>query len=184
MLDPKKCIVYSGGATGTEEAFGIQAERYGMEEVNYSFEGHKIARQRGRRILTSEELAKKDVSLTYVSKLMNRDYSRAPIFRKVLQTICWQVASGHEIFVVGTIQEDGTVKGGTGWGAEYAKICNKPLYVFGQKKNDWFKWEKDAWEITEPPVISNRHFTCTGTRFLEENGKQAIANLFQRSFAK
>jgi hypothetical protein len=184
MLDPKNCIVYSGGAQGAEASFGIMAEKYGLQEVNFSFEGHKIARERGRRILTSEELAKKDVSLSYVSKLMNRDYSRAPIFRKVLQSICWQIASGHEIYVVGTIQEDGTVKGGTGWGAEYAKICNKPLFVFGQKKNAWFKWAKNAWLAAEPPVISHHHISCTGTRFLEANGKQAIEDLFARSFGK
>jgi hypothetical protein len=182
MLDPKECIVYSGGAQGAEEAFGTMAEKYGLQEVNFSFEGHKISRQRGRRVLTSEELARKDVSLSYVSKLMNREYSRAPIFRKVLQSICWQIASGREVYVVGTIQEDGTVKGGTGWGAEYAKICNKPLFVFGQRKNAWFKWTKNAWLAAEPPVIGHRHIACTGTRFLEENGKQAIKDLFARSF--
>ncbi|WP_462323521.1 hypothetical protein [Desulfoplanes sp.] len=184
MLDPKDCIVYSGGAQGAEAAFGAMAEKYGLQEVNFSFEGHKIARDRGRRVLTSDELTKKDVSLSYVSKLMNRDYSRAPIFRKVLQSICWQIASGHEVYVVGTIQDDGTVKGGTGWGAEYAKICNKPLFVFGQRKNSWFKWTQNAWLTAEPPVISHHHFSCTGTRFLEENGKQAIEDLFARSFGE
>jgi hypothetical protein len=33
------------------------------------------------------------------------------------------------------------------------------------------------------PVISHIHFTGTGTRFLEENGKKAITELFARSFA-
>ncbi|PIE69428.1 MAG: hypothetical protein CSA21_02000 [Deltaproteobacteria bacterium] len=184
MLDPKHCVVYSGGAQGAEETFGRMAEQYGLQEVNFSFEDHKIARERGRRVLTSEELTKKDVSLSYVSRLMNRDYSRAPIFRKVLQSICWQIASGHEVYVVGTIQDDGTVRGGTGWGAEYAKICNKPLFVFGQRKNAWFKWTKNAWLAAEPPVISQHHIACTGTRFLKDNGKQAIEDLFARSFGK
>ena len=184
MLNPKNCILYSGGAQGAEEEFGKQAEKYGIQEVNYSFDGHKIERTRGMRVLTSEELALKDVSLTYVSKLMNRTFSRAPIFRQVLQSICWQVSGGHEVFVIGTIQEDNTVKGGTGWGAEYAKICNKPLYVFGQVRNGWFKWEKDQWIAVEPPKISHHHFSCTGTRFLEDNGRQAIADLFARSFGE
>ena len=184
MLDPKDCILYSGGTNGTETFFGEQAEKYGMQEVNFSFEGHKCVRTRGNRILTSEELALKDVSLTYVSRLMNRSFSRAPLFRKVLQSICWQVSSGHEVFVVGIIQEDGTVKGGTGWGAEFAKICNKPLYCFGQARNAWFKWEKSGWEEVADPVIAHKHVTATGTRFLEENGRQAIEGLFARSFAR
>ncbi len=182
MLNPKQCVLYSGGAAGTEQFFGALAERWGIEEVNYSFEGHQIERTRGVRMLTSEELALKDVSLTYVSKLMNREYTRAPMFRKVLQSICWQVSSGHEIVVIGSIQPDNTVKGGTGWGAEFAKICNKPLLVFDQVKNDWFSWEKEAWKPEKDPCILRAHFTATGTRFLEDNGRDAIQDLFNRSF--
>ena len=114
MLDPKQCVLFSGGAAGTEQFFGAQAEAWGIEEVNYSFDGHQIERRRGVRILTSEELALKDVSLTYVSRLMGREFTRAPLFRKVLQSICWQVSSGQQVVVVGSIQPDNTVKGGTG----------------------------------------------------------------------
>lgn len=184
MLDPAKCVLYSGGAAGTEQFFGALAESWGIEEVNYSFEGHQIERSRGVRVLTSEELALKDVSLTYVSKLMNREYTRAPLFRKVLQSICWQVSSGDEVQVVGAIQLDNTVKGGTGWGAEFAKICNKPLHVFDQPQNAWFFWNQDAWEKVENPVIEHTHFAATGTRFLENNGRIAIQDLFARSFSR
>lgn len=182
MSNPKEFVLYSGGASGTESEFGTIAEKFGVQEVNYSFDGHQIDRTRGIRVLTEHELQNKDVSLTYVSKLMNRNYTRAPIFRKVLQSICWQVDSGHEVFIVGTILEDGTVKGGTGWGAEFAKICNKPLYVFSQDRMGWFKWEKDQWAECGNPVIVEKQFTATGTRFLEDSGKKAIAELFDRSF--
>ena len=42
--------------------------------------------------------------------------------------------------MIGAIQPDQTVTGGTGWGAEFAKLCNKPLFVFDQKRGGWFKW--------------------------------------------
>ena len=184
MLTPNQCVLYSGGAAGTEQFFGALAESWGMEEVNYSFEGHQIERTRGVRVLTSEELALKDVSLTYVSRLMSREYTRAPLFRKVLQSICWQVSSGEQIIVIGAVQPDGTVKGGTGWGAEFAKICNKPLWVFDQEKNAWFRWEKEAWAADPAPVISAPHFTATGTRFLEASGRAAVEALFERTFKK
>ncbi len=184
MLNPKQCVLHSGGAAGTEDFFGKLAEEWGMEEINYSFEGHQLTRNRGVRILTTEELALKDVSLTYVSKLMSREYTRAPLFRKVLQSICWQVNGGSEIVVIGEIQADATVKGGTGWGAEFAKICNKPLIVFDQKKGQWFSWEKDAWQLVTDPCITRPHFTATGTRFLEDSGRDAIRALFDRSFSK
>lgn len=184
MLIPNQCILYSGGATGTEQFFGSLAETWGIEEVNYSFDGHQIERKRGVRVLTSEELAGKDVSLAYVSKLLNREYTKAPLFRKVLQSICWQVSSGDQIIVVGAIQADKTVKGGTGWGAEFAKICNKPLLVFDQPQNTWFGWAEDKWVETKDPLISATHFTASGTRFLEHNGRIAIQDLFARSFSK
>lgn len=176
--------LFSGGAQGAEAEFGRMAEKYGVQEVTFSFEGHKIERSRGLRMLTAEELMRKDVSLSYVSKLLNRTFTNAPLMRKILQTIMYQIDSGHEIFVVGTIMEDGTVKGGTGWGTEFAKICNKPLYAFGQVRNAWHKWTGELWERCDTPTITTRHFSGTGTRFLEDNGRQAIADLFAKSFGK
>ena len=84
--------------------------------------------------------------------------------------------------MVGQIQPDNTVKGGTGWGAELAKLCYKPLYVFDQERDGWFAWQRDHWERVDQPRIQQTRFTGTGTRFLEGNGKRAIARLFERSF--
>lgn len=186
-MNKEDCILFSGGIKGAEEEFGIQAERHGIEEVNFSFEGHSIVRRRGIRVLNHDELKSGDVSLEYVSKLMNRNYTNSPVFRKVLQSIWYQINNGQEIYVIGEILEDKTVKGGTGWGTEFAKICNKPLYVFDQKKDLWFHWTQSDWKQLkgeEEPVITHVHFTGTGTRFLEDNGRKAIAGLFDRSFGK
>jgi hypothetical protein len=60
----------------------------------------------------------------------------------VLQALWYQVNQGQEIYVIGTILDDLTVRGGTGWGAECAKLCNKPLCVFDQAKNAWFEWTR------------------------------------------
>lgn len=176
------CILFSGGIRGAEEEFGKNAERLGIEEVNFTFEGHALVRSRGIRVLTQEELKSGDVSLEYVSKLMNRRYTKTPIIRKVLQSIWYQINSGQEIYVIGEVMEDKTVKGGTGWGAEFAKLCNKPLFVFDQKQNSWYTWNKTEWNASEAPTIGHPRFTGTGTRYLEENGRKAIEGLFERSF--
>ena len=42
MMQPSESILFSGGAPGAEGAFGAQAERYGIDEVNYTFEGHTL----------------------------------------------------------------------------------------------------------------------------------------------
>jgi hypothetical protein len=179
------CILFSGGAPGAEAHFGTCAERHGVEEVNFTFDGHKIVRHRGVRVLNHEELLAGDVSLAYVSRLMNRRYTEGPMLRKVLQTLWYQVNNGQEIYVIGSVQEDATVRGGTGWGAEFAKLCNKPLSVFDQDKDAWLTWTGDAWRPTESegPVITHPHFTGTGTRTLRDNGARAIEALFDRSFA-
>src|SRR6059058_4790234 len=177
-------ILFSGGAAGAEAAFGACAEDHGIEEVNFTFEGHKIDRHRGVRVLNHEELQNGDVSLEYVGKLMQRRYTDAPTIRKVLQTLWYQVNSGQEIYVIGAILDDDTVRGGTGWGAEFAKLCNKPLFVFDQERDGWYEWTGDAWtRMTDGPTITHPHFTGTGTRTLHPNAKNAIDALFSRSFS-
>src|SRR6266550_4556978 len=157
-MQASESILFSGGAPGAEAEFGACAERHLIEEVNFTFEGHKIARHRGVRVLNHEELQSGDVSLAYVSRLMHRRYADAPTIRKVLQTLWYQVNNGQEIYVIGTILDDHTVRGGTGWGAEFAKLCNKPLFVFDQDKSGWRKWTGDSWQVLDrdtAPVITH-----------------------------
>ncbi|MCA1563841.1 MAG: hypothetical protein LC804_27540 [Acidobacteria bacterium] len=175
-------ILFSGGAPGAEAEFGACAERHRIEEVNFTFDGHNIVRRRGVRVLNHEELQAGDVSLEYVSRLMHRRYTDSPTLRRVLQTLWYQVNNGQEIYVVGAILEDGTVRGGTGWGAEFAKLCNKPLFVFDQEKRRWFEWTANDWKECDTPVITHPHFTGTGTRLVNDDGKRAIEELFTKSF--
>jgi len=181
-VKPDDCVLYSGAARGAEAAFGAAAERYAIEEVNFTFEGHNDARQRGIRVLTHDELRQGDVSLEYVSRLMRRSYPDTPLFKRVLQTIWHQVNSGQECWVVGKVLPDQTVKGGTGWGAEFAKLCNKPLFVFDQEQDGWFRWNGTQFEAVQDPVFGHPHFCGTGTRFLTANGTAAIDALFARTF--
>jgi hypothetical protein len=113
---------------------------------------------------------------------MHRKYKDTPLFRSVLQSIWHQIHNGEEIYVVGHILEDGTVKGGTGWGAELAKLHNKPLFVFDQVRDGWHRWSREAWQECAAPTISRKRFTGTGTRFPNDNGRRAIDELFERTF--
>ena len=180
-MKASECVLFSGGLKGAEAAFGAMAERYGVEEVNFTFEGRQLERTHGIRTLSHEELMRGDVSLAYVSKLMHRRYPDTDYMKKVLQSIWHQINNAQEIYVIGAVLDDGTVQGGTGWGAEFAKLCNKPLYVFDQGRNEWLRWTGSTWEPHEP-TITHRHFAGTGTRFLEDNGRAAIEALFRRSF--
>lgn len=177
------CTLLSGGAPGAEAAFGAAAEAHGVREVNFTFDGHVQARTRGAHPLTARELAEGDVSLAYVSRRLRRSYSESTSIRRVLQSLWHQVRGAQVVFVVGTIQEDGTVTGGTGWSVELARMWNKRLWVFDQEKDAWFRWTGDEWFAAEP-VVDAAAFCGTGTRQLNDAGRAAIASLFERSFGE
>ena len=183
--NPRRFRLLSGGGKGAEAAFGACAERWGIAEVNYSFDGHRyLERRRGVVVLDEDELKKGDFSLVYVSKRLNRVLSEIPLVRKILQSIWHQLNGAHQVFVVGAIQPDDTVRGGTGWGAELARLWKKPLFVFDQEKRSWFRWGGSAWEIASMPVISSESFAGIGTQELTEVGRAAIEDLFLRSFGE
>ncbi|MCG6910895.1 MAG: hypothetical protein LJE94_12320 [Deltaproteobacteria bacterium] len=181
MTEISKITLYSGGHRGTEAEFGKLAEEWRIKEVNISFEGHNAERTRGVRVLNREELQKGDVSMEIVSKRMNRSYARTDKIRKVIQSIFHMVNNGHHVIAVGWIQADNTVKGGTGWGVELAKLFNRPLNVYDQERKGWFAWEDNKW-VEKTPVITADTFAGTGTRNLSEDGRQALRELFVRSF--
>ncbi len=172
----------SGGAQGAEQLFGEQAEKHGVSEVTYSFAGRNAKRNRGLVNLSEDELSEGTVSPIYVQAQMHRTYPNTPLFRKTLASIWHQVTTAGEVFTVGWIKEDDTVKGGTGWAAELGRHWNKPVHVYDQERKGWFTWDGNAWVAEEPPRITSRRFTGTGTRFLTDEGRQAIEELFARSF--
>ncbi len=114
------------------------------------------------RTLSHAELLHGDVSLAYVSKLMRRHYPETDYIKKVLQTIWHQVNNAQEIYAVGTVLDDDTVMGGTGWGAEFGKLCNKPVFVFDQQRDEWLGWSGTAWQPARtddhpPALLRQRH---------------------------
>lgn len=180
--DPSQFTLYSGGHKGTEAAFGRLAEKYGVKEVNFSFDGHKPERESGLRVLKQEELEKGNISMDIVSTRLSRSFSKGNKIRKVIQSIFHMVNNGYQIFVVGWILPDKTVKGGTGWGVELGKLFNRPIFVYEQDRKEWFSWVNNEWKQVTP-VIHHKTFAGTGTRNLTSDAEKALEDLFQRSFS-
>ena len=181
MTDLKEFTLYSGGHQGAEAEFGQQAEQWGMGEVTFSYEGHAISRDRGLVLLGPEEMKRGDISMEIVCMRMNRTYSKVDSIRRVMQVLFHMVNHGYQVFAVGWIQPNDTVKGGTGWAVELAKLFNRPLSVFDQERQAWFTWENNAW-VESLPLIESKTFVGTGTRHLSDAGRRAIGDLFRRSF--
>jgi hypothetical protein len=180
-MEKSNCTLYSSGLKGAEATFGEEAEKHGVSEVIYSFESHKLTREKNVTVLSQEELERGDISMELASRMLNRTYYETDKIRKVLQTIFHMVNSGHQVFVIGSIQEDGSVKGGTGWAVELAKMFNRPLHVFDQPQKKWFTW-KSEW-VEDSPRIEYNTFVGSGTRYLNDAGREAIQQLFADSFA-
>lgn len=183
MINKDECELFSSGLKGAEAAFGEAAEKYSVKETVLTFTGHKIARSNAAHLITlsPEDLERGDISMEIVSATMNRTYYEAKKIRKVLQIIFHVVNSGHQVFVVGEILDDGTVKGGTGWSVELAKLFNRPLSVFDQKEEKWYSWLEGSWQEGTPRIEFDT-FVGSGTRNLTEAGRQAIEKLFEDSF--
>jgi hypothetical protein len=182
MMKAEECTLYHGGLKGAETVFGEMAEKYGVEEVIFTFEGHRLNRDRNAVSLSEEDLQRGDISMEIASRMMNRTYYETEKIRRVLQSIFHMVNKGHQVFVVGTILEDNSVKGGTGWAVELAKLFNRPLHVYDQNRQGWFNWKNDSWQAEERPKISFDTYVGSGTRYLSDEGRAAIEQLYADSF--
>ncbi len=183
MLKPAQCTIYSGGHVGAETFFGECAEKYGVTEVTYTFEGHLNKRNKNVVFLSDEELRRGDISMEIISGHMHRNYTNSAALRRVFQSIFHMVNNGQQIFAVGHIMEDNTVKGGTGWGIELGKFFNRDVHVFDTMKNCWMTWRHGEW-IMEIPTIIEKTFVGTGTRNMTDESKAAVNDLFEHSFGK
>jgi hypothetical protein len=180
MTDHVKRHLLHGGHKGAEAAFSRAAEKWSIAETTLTFEGHEMERGNNVEMLDEEKLREGRVSMEFVFQVLGRRFHNSQAIRRVIKMMFHAVVRSDELFAIGWIQECDTVKGGTGWGVELAKLFNRKVHVFDQKKEEWFTWEKHGWNPSEP-VLPNGNFSGTGTRHLTEAGEQAIANLFERS---
>jgi hypothetical protein len=182
MPNRKESHLYHGGHKGAEAEFGRVAEQYGVRETTISFEGHQMERAKNVVVLSDEELAKGRVSMEFVFQALGRRFATGMGIRRVIKSQFQVVVNSNQLFAVGVIQEDGHVKGGTGWGVELAKMFNRQVHVFDQEKERWFTWQHQEWEPSAP-TIAEGSFSATGTRNLTDAGKRAISELFASSKA-
>jgi hypothetical protein len=170
-----------GGHKGTEAAFGEVAEKHGIAETTLSFEGHAMERAVNVEVLDDEALDKGRVSMDFVFQAIGRRFASGHGVRRVIHSMFHVVTRTHELFTIGWILENGSVRGGTGWGVELAKLFNRKVHVFDQDQHAWFTWDHDEWKQSEPTLPESGAFSATGTRTLTDEGRSAIEDLFARS---
>ena len=191
-------INHSGGAVGSDSYWGEIGEQYSVTSNHYYHgqrtpEGNKeISRQdyeEGR--FESAKAAKHNWGYQYSTMKDDR------LIRN------WaQVKYADAIFAIGHIVQPGEkafpnqrndtrtaispmVTGGTGYAVGMAILHNKPVYVFDQQYGKWYKWDTSANNFVESntPTLT-KNFAGIGTRELNEVGKQAIRDVYEKTFGK
>jgi len=78
------------------------------------------------------------------------------------------------------------VDGGTGYCIQMSIDNNKPVFVFDQVLDKWFRWSYTSLSFIECdiPKITCENFAGVGTREIKQNGINAIESVYNKTFKK
>ena len=175
-----KFINHSGGALGSDTMWGKIGEEYGVYSKHYYAEGQKTPN--GNTALGKQLLSESDVHLKEANKKLGRLFPTSKDYvNNLLRRNWFQVKNADAVFAIGTIADNGTVNGGTGWAVQMAIDNNKDVYVFDQSRLKWYRNRDHKWsEVTTPKLTPN--FAGIGTREITQEGIQAIRNVYALTF--
>ena len=186
-------VNHSGGAIGSDSAWGDIGREYGVASNHYYYQsrtpkgnvdiaGTPGAYEEGLehyRAALGPLGRTSEASKPYVLGLMSRNWQ--------------QVKNSDAVFAVGQrISKDGHIVSikngkeqlsGTAYAVQMAKDAGKPIHVFEQERKQWFRWENGKWIQEETPVLT-RDFAGIGTREIDESGRQAIRDVYEKTFRK
>jgi alkylated DNA repair dioxygenase AlkB len=199
----------SGAAKGSDAYFNYKSSGHPVSFMNWHNQGMLNRKKSGlepdlllplmdnnpQALITDESEFAKVVEIG--AKRLGKEARRPATINKLGRN--WlQVKNSDAIFAVAdsfytrpdTNQLDmSNVAGGTGWAIAYAaeKIdgVERPIYVYVQSKNRWYKYNYNKGvfeEYNQTPVLTKR-FAGIGTRDLKDNGKLAIDNLYKNTFS-
>jgi len=181
---------YSGAAQGGDTIWENIGKEFGLgRQINYRPEDlQKLSSTQKQEIENAYQQAVKDLGRkplaanTFAGGLVRRDYLQAK--------------SADTVFAISTIIEPGQkdskgyinktnkplVAGGTGYAVQMAINLRKSVYVFDQVQNQWFNWDNstNTFIATETPILTSK-FAGIGTREINELGKQAIRDVYQKT---
>lgn len=168
---------YSGAAKGSDTEWANIGKEYGLgKQVDYtveSMDNPRLTQENREEIETAYQAAVKFLERkpldadSYAGKLVRRDYLQAK--------------AADSIFAISTITNN-KVNGGTGYAVTMAINMNKSVHVYDQVKKQWYTWDytTNTFKEETTPTLTPK-FAGIGTREINENGKQAIRDVYQRT---
>ena len=195
-IDLKSITCHSGGAIGSDQEFENVGKEFCVKTRAYSYRTKyhtspnkiEISDEDFREGVNEINKANKHIGRFGIQKYMN-----------LLARNWAQVKYSTQIFAVGVIVESGgktpegyyskskiqTVSGGTGYSVMMGILHTKDIFVFDQIKDKWFRWSYPAnsfIELKETPKIKTQNFAGIGTRKLNDCGRKAIRELYEKTF--
>ena len=195
-LDLSNIVCHSGGAIGSDTYWENIGETFGVITRAYS---HKtpIHQSKYKVEISDEDYREGVLEIKKANKFLNR-YGIEKYMNMLARN--WsQVKYSDEIFAIGYIVKVGDknikgyynrgkydmVDGGTGYAVQMAINNQKPVYVYDQKVNNWFRWSYSSLGfiiMKESPKINFQNFAGIGTRQITKNGIEAITEVYNKTF--
>lgn len=167
---------HSGGAVGSDTHWGEVGSKYGVTSNHY----YKDKTPNGN-VKISDSMFKEGVEKAKLAaNKLGRNWSEKPYVQGLLARNWSQVKNADSVVAIGHISH-GMVDGGTGYAVEMAIAEGKPVHLFDQERNKWYKNTDGKWANGEVPTLTN-NFAGIGTRSLRDNGKKAIEEVYRNTF--
>lgn len=196
-LDLSNIVCHSGGAVGSDTEWEIIGQEFGVKTKAYSYKTPK--HESVNKVEISEEDYKEGVEeINKANKWLNRYGIHK--YMNLLARNWSQVKYSDEVIAIGYIVKKGEknpkgyynkgkydmVDGGTGYACQMAINHQRPVYVFDQIRDKWFRWSYSSLCYMECkcPKITHQNFAGIGTREIKPNGIQAIRDVFDKTFSK
>ena len=189
--NPKDYNLYSGGAEGADFMWGEIANKYGIGKIRHY-------RPETLDVLTPEQM--QEVETAYVAaanrlgrKILNSNTTAGKLVRRDYL----QAKAADSIFAIGHILRPGeknskgytvrstipSVDGGTGYAVQMAIDLHKPVHVYDQVYDQWYRFDyNDNTFVAEDIPTLTPKFAGVGTREITDKGINAIEQVFQNTF--
>jgi hypothetical protein len=192
---------HSGGAEGSDTEWDVIGKDFGMVNNKHYYTGVKGPKNAplGNVDITDEPIAVEGASKVAQAAKEMWGYKYTTMKDQRLIRNWAQVANSDAIFAIGTLGKKDdiwkgdekskeprrllkfAVQGGTGYAVEMAIQTGKPVYVFDQVREQWYKNINGEWSKSEVPTLT-KNFAGIGTREINEAGKQAIRDVYTNTF--
>lgn len=182
MVKLLKYELHSGGANGSDSAWGRIGSKYGLDSENIYHYYHGNKTPLGNNEITEEDFEEGKSMVLKVNKILKRRPHRYIdlLARNWCQikysTATYAIVNGVDLYT-------GVVNGGTGWAVAMSIISRHNTYIFNQDTSCWYKYDFKSLrfqQIDTIPVLTE-NFAGIGTRELQQNGIDAIYDVYNET---